>query len=103
MIQNIITIASCITALIVILTAVLKIYKFIRNIENKIEYFDKGLKTNTLSTLRLVIINEDMPIEERINAGAEYVLMGGNGAIHAKYDMLVEEYKKRSGKIERKN
>lgn len=93
-IKLIIEIASIITALTVIITAVIKVYKIARKIEVRVENFEKGLKTNTLSTLRLVIINEDMPLQERINAGEEYVRLGGNGAIHAMYDKLVEDYKK---------
>ena len=92
--QGIIMAATCISSLGVIIATVIKMYTIARKIEVRVENFEKGLKTNTLSTLRLVIINEDMPLQERINAGEEYVRLGGNGAIHAMYDKLVEDYKK---------
>lgn len=92
--KSIIEIAALIAAITSIVTAIWKIYKLASKISKRVEEFEKGLKTNTLSTLRLVIINDDMPLQERINAGEEYVKLGGNGAIHAMYDQLVENYKK---------
>lgn len=87
MITTIIQIASVFTAITVIATFFIKIYKFVKKI-------DSNLNENTLSTLRLVINDENMPLDERINAGEKYVSMGGNGSIHVKYDYLKEQYKK---------
>lgn len=93
-IEIIITIASVITALTVIITAIVSIYKLVRNVEIKINNIDENLKENTLSTLRLVIINEDMPLSERLKAGEKYTSIGGNGEIHALYEALQDKYKK---------
>lgn len=92
-IQIIITIASVITAIATIITAIVAIYKLVRNVEKKIDRFENNLKKNTLSTLRLVIINEKMPLSERINAGKEYTDLGGNGEVHALYSALQDKYK----------
>ena len=73
--EIILKIASILTAITVIAGAVKGLirlisnfYKFMRKIETKIDNFDENLKENTLSTLRLVIINEDMPLPERLKA-----------------------------------
>lgn len=89
----IITTASVITAITTIVTAIVSIYKLVRNVENKIDRFENNLNTNTLSTLRLVIINEKMPISERLNAGEKYTKLGGNGEVHAMYEALQDRYK----------
>lgn len=73
--QLIFQIAGYITAIMTIfgfIVAIVKgvkaVYKFARKIETKIDNFDGNLMENTLSTLRLVIINEDMPLPERLKA-----------------------------------
>lgn len=70
-----------------------KVYKLIRKVEKKIDSFENNLNSNTLHTLRLVIINKEMPISERLIAGKEYVEKGGNGEIHTLYEALQEKYK----------
>lgn len=92
--MDIIQISAYVTAIGVIGLGLSKIYKTIKLIDNKIVEFNNNLNENTLSTLRLVIINEKMPLTERLKAGAEYTKLGGNGEVHALYDFLCEEYKK---------
>jgi hypothetical protein len=73
--QLIFQIAGYITAvmtiagfIVVIVKGIKAVYKFARKIETKIDNFDSNLMENTLSTLRLVIINEKMPLSERLKA-----------------------------------
>lgn len=91
-------ISTYIAAITTIATFIFKTYKLVQNLVNKFEDFEKNLNQNTLSTLRLTIINEKMPLSERLNAGKLYVDMGGNGEIHALYDLLCEEYKEKMKK-----
>ena len=67
-VQIIITTGSVITAITAIITAIVSIYKLVRSVEKKIDRFENNLNDNTLSTLRLVIINEKMPLSERLKA-----------------------------------
>ena len=92
--ENIITVASVITAITTIVGAITTIYKLVRSIEKKVDKFENNLSTNTLSTLRLVIINEKMPLSERLKAGQKYTELGGNGEVHALYEALRDKYKK---------
>ena len=92
MINTILTISSIIGAITTIITAVIVIYKFARNIETKFEKIAKNQEETQLSVLRLTVINESMPLDERIDAGEKYVALGGNGSVHALYDVLKEQY-----------
>ena len=47
-----------------------------------------------MCNLRLTIMSEEMPIEERLKAGEEYVNRGGNGAVKCKYKELQDAYLK---------
>ena len=37
------------------------------------------LRVNTLNTLKNTMVNENMPLTERLEAGRKYIEMGGNG------------------------
>lgn len=88
MVNTIITVASILTSITVILTAFIALYRFMR----KIEKFASNQDEMQLSILRLTVINEQMPLDERVDAGEKYVNKGGNGSIHVLYDVLKEEY-----------
>lgn len=88
MVNTIITIGSILTSITVILTAFIALYRFMR----KIEKFASNQDEMQLSILRLTVINEQMPLDERVDAGEKYVNKGGNGSIHVLYDVLKEEY-----------
>lgn len=81
--------------------AVWKIARPLREIEERIKRLESYTHNDYMSTLRLTVMSEEMPLEERLSAGEKYVKEGGNGAIKAKYHMLVEEYQQKN-KEERK-
>lgn len=97
MISTILKIGGLIGTLGSIFGVMIACYKTIRKIDAKFENIDKSLKENQLSNLRLVIVNKDMPLDERVSAGEKYVKLGGNGSVHAMVDVLTEEYKKELG------
>ena len=74
--------------------ALVKAYKSIRNIENKIEEKEEHDKENYKAILRLTIMSQEMPLSERIAAGDKYVALGGNGAVKHKYEELLEKLPK---------
>lgn len=92
MVNTILLIAGVIGAITTILTAITTVYKTVRNIENKFEKFSKNQDDMQLSLLRLIVINEAMPLDERVDAGDKYVSLGGNGSVHALYNVLREKY-----------
>lgn len=74
------TIAT-ISAVIGLLGTIGGLFVGLWKIFKKIDSIQDEFKENTLATLRLTIINEHLPEEERINAGRKYIEMGGNGAV----------------------
>lgn len=93
MVNTIILIASLVTALTVIIAAVIKIYKFIRKWETWIEKKDKHDEAQYRDILRLIIMTPEMPLSERIAAGDVYVnQLHGNGGVKQKYLELLQRF-----------
>ena len=89
MANNILLVASILTALGVIITTAIKIYKFIRKWEMWVEEQREHSLDNYLSIKRLTIMSHEMPLSERIAAGEKYIKCGGNGEVKHKYEELL--------------
>ena len=93
MIEQIILVASVITAVSIILTAIITAYKFIRKWDKWREEKDAHDKENYKAILRLVIMTPEMPLSERIEAGDVYVnKLNGNGGVKQKYNELLKRF-----------
>lgn len=92
MTEKIIFIASVLTALGVIITTAVKVYKFIRKWEKWVEEQTEHSLDNYLSIKRLTIMSHEMPLSERIAAGDKYIKYGGNGEVKHKYEELLKIY-----------
>ena len=90
--EYIIMIASIITALTVISTTCFKIYIFFRNLEKKYDEMNDILKNNTLFILKIAVLDDQLPLTDRLHAGELYMDLGGNGAVKKKYQELLKEY-----------
>lgn len=90
-IEKITIAASLLTSITVIVTFIVSCYKYIRKQERWYEEKDRHDRENYLNILRLVIMSEEMPLEERIAAGDKYIAAGGNGAVKHKYKELLEK------------
>lgn len=88
-VEKILLIASLLTALGVIITTAIKIYKFIRRWEKWVEEQSEHALDNYLSIKRLTIMSHEMPLSERIAAGEKYIKYGGNGEVKHKYEELL--------------
>jgi hypothetical protein len=87
--NDILFVASILTALGVIITTAIKIYKFIRKWEVWVEEQREHSLDNYLSIKRLTIMSHEMPLSERIAAGEKYIKCGGNGEVKHKYEELL--------------
>ena len=87
--DNVILIASLLTALGVIIATAVKIYKFIRKWDKWVEEQSEHSLDNYLSIKRLTIMSQEMPLSERIAAGEKYIKYGGNGEVKHKYEELL--------------
>ncbi len=88
-VNNILLIASVLTALGVIIATAIKIYKFIRKWDKWAEEQSEHSLDNYLSIKRLTIMSQEMPLSERIAAGEKYIKYGGNGEVKHKYEELL--------------
>lgn len=84
-------IAEIVGAITVIIVAIRKIIKPLKELLKKIDTIDRHQRENYLTTLRLTICSEEIPLEERIAAGDKYVKLGGNGAVKHKYEELLKQ------------
>lgn len=91
MVNTLILIASVLTALTVIITTAVKIYKFIRKWEKWVDEQSVHSLDNYMSILQLKIMSPYMPLSERLKAGDIYVKLGGNGEVKQKYHYLLTE------------
>ena len=87
--DNIILMASLLTAVGVIVATAVKIYKFIRKWEKWVDEQSVHSLDNYMSILQLKIMSPYMPMSERIKAGDIYVKLGGNGEVKQKYHYLL--------------
>lgn len=91
--EQIIAAAAIISAVGVLITAILTAYRFIRKWDKWCEDKDKHDKENYKAILRLVIMTPEMPLSERIEAGDVYVnKLNGNGGVKQKYKELLARF-----------
>ena len=93
MIDYILKLSGIIGAITVIISTIITLYKIVKKIDIKFTTFENNQNKCEMDILRLMIINENMPLDERVSAGKRYVERGGNGSVHALYDVLVDKYK----------
>ena len=110
MIDIMINVSEMVGAIVVIIGAFVKIEKWTKgkisgwllksvfdrldSIDNNMKEMNKRLAKVEVDDLKLIIMSEDIPIEERIQAGERYLSLGGNGAIKIHCKILKEEYEK---------
>lgn len=98
-------IATLITSLSVIASLIVAINKWTKG--KIVNWLQKPvlerIEQLELNDLKQIIVNENIPLAERITAGERYVSLGGNGDIHAHYDVLLQIYKEQLLKEEKKD
>ena len=91
--EQIIAVATVLTAVTVIITAIVTAYRFIRKWDKWREDKDRHDIENYKAILRLVIMTPEMPLSERIEAGDTYVnKLNGNGGVKQKYKELLQRF-----------
>ncbi len=92
----IIGLAALLTALGVIGGVIGMFYKKIKSILDTVREVRICQKEDSQCILRLTIMSEEMPLEERIAAGDKYIKNGGNGAVKHKYEQLLSQLDRRN-------
>lgn len=84
-----------------VVTLIKKCVDFFKNLQAQIDVIEEHCRENHMRELQLTIVSEEMPIEERLRAGDEYVnKMHGNGAVKAKYRVLLQKYEEEQQQAE---
>ena len=79
--------------IITIVSFFIGIYKVVRSLEK----LKDNINENTMYTLKLVILNKELSLEERIHAGDRYIALNGNGYVKHVYEGLLKELDERRG------
>ena len=65
-----------------------------KSLKDDIKEIKEDSKEQSLSILRLTVMNNEMPISERSIAGKKYIDRHGNGDVKHYYEQLVKEHTK---------
>ena len=65
-----------------------------KSLKDDIKEIKEDSKEQSLSILRLTVMNNEMPISERLIAGKKYIDRQGNGDVKHYYEQLVKEHTK---------
>lgn len=65
-----------------------------KSLKDDIKEIKEDSKEQSLSILRLTVMNNEMPISERLIAGKKYIDRHGNGDVKHYYKQLVKEHTK---------
>lgn len=88
-------IASAVTGIWLLLRRIIKAVKnfivAVRSLVSKIDTLVEHDNAQYLAILRLTIINESMPMSERLIAGKKYIDRGGNGDVKELYQKLEKQ------------
>ena len=66
----------------------------ISSVRNEIKELKEHLDKVELDDLKLIIMSDEMPLEERLSAGERYISKGGNSSVKIHVKLLKEEYEK---------
>ena len=97
-IQSTATLCGYLSVIIALIGTLWRLSRPLKEIVQRLERVEQYQHKDYLCMLRLTIMSEEMPMEERLAAGEKYVQEGGNGAIKAKYHLLIEEYQYQHGR-----
>ena len=90
MVTDVVTVASIITACTVIIGSIAKMYKVIKNIDDRFDSYEKQLKEDRMHIMKLALFNDRLPLQDRLQAGKTYLELGGNGSGKIMYNKLLK-------------
>lgn len=97
-IQSTATLCGYLSVILALGGTLWKLSRPLKEIVQRLDRMEQYQHNDYMSTLRLTIMSEEMPMEERLAAGEKYVNEGGNGAVKARYHLMIEEYQREIGK-----
>ena len=89
--MRIVEIAGIISAIVVIVSTGYKTLTMCHKVLRKLEEFEEMTKRNELHIMKLGLLNDGLPLSERIHCGKRYIELGGNGTGKIQYEILVKK------------
>lgn len=96
--MDLLQIAAYITAITTILGGGIKIFNVMSktlhrfdDLNNRLDKIENDIKKNEIHLLKIALLDENLPLTDRINAGKQYLELGGNGFGKITYERLVKE------------
>lgn len=84
---------AAISAMIVKITKVVKrVVKYFKDLKESVDTLISNDKDQKMAILKLTVMQDNMPLSERIRAAKEYIDLGGNGDIKAYYEEHLKPY-----------
>lgn len=69
--------------------------KTLEKTDGRIQVLERHAREDHRRLLVMEIMEDQLPLEARLEAGKKYVDEGWNGAIKAKYEVMLQEYEER--------
>lgn len=69
--------------------------KALEKTDSRIQVLERHAREDHRRLLVMEIMEDQLPLEARLEAGKKYVDEGWNGAIKAKYEVMLQEYEER--------
>ena len=89
-------IAGAITAIITLgvklFGVVKKVKQYFKDLKESVDTLLENDKDQRMAILKLTVMQENMPLSERISAARKYLDLGGNGDIKAYYEEHLKPY-----------
>lgn len=89
-----ITISAVLGAATTIYVSIKKMIRPVVEVSHKIDMLVEHDRDQYLAILRLTVMEEGMPISERLIAGKKYIENGGNGEVKKYYEQLIKDHTK---------
>ena len=89
--MGIVEIGSIVSALLVIMGVVFKLFNVMHKTLDKLDEFEATQKRNEMHIMKLGLFSDSLPLEDRIQCGKRYLELGGNGTGKIQYGILIKK------------
>lgn len=96
--MDLLQIAAYITAITTIVGGGIKLFNIMSktlhrfdDLNARLDKIEYDIKQNEIHLLKIALLDENLPLTDRINAGKKYLELGGNGYGKITYERLIKE------------
>lgn len=96
--MDLLQIAAYITAITTIVGGGIKLFNIMSktlhrfdDLNSRLDRIEHDIKQNEIYLLKIALLDDNLPLTDRINAGKKYLELGGNGYGKITYERLIKE------------